>query len=131
MKTLRYKPRIHLGGLGLKVTPTGYVPVTLPGIVTPSVPLEPAGIPQGFRYTREQLTDMLARGASETFERSGENENGLPTAFDLEQRSREMDANKQYADDVTGEVVAKDAPKPGAGLGLIAAAIAAFLIFGG
>ena len=88
-------------------------------------------IPEQFRYSREQIVDMLARGASETYERSGEDETGLPLELELEQRSREIDANKQYVIDANGEIVTKEAPAPGAGLGLIAAAIAAFFIFGG
>lgn len=92
----------------------------------------PAEIPEQFRYSKEQLMDMLARGASETYQRTGETESGLPLELELEQLSRELDASKQYAVNAEGEIVALE-PEPTAGAGLMwaAAAAAAFFLFGG
>lgn len=98
----------------------------------PFVPTFDTAIPEQFRYSKEQLMDMLARGASETYERTGETDSGLPLELELEQISRELDATKQYVVDADGTIVPVE-PKgaPGAGLGWLAAAAAAFFVLGG
>lgn len=49
-----------------------------------------------FPYTREQLLEMLARGRSETFERSGESDTGLPFADDAESKARAEGATAAF-----------------------------------
>lgn len=120
------------------VTATASAPAPAPAPVQDVVssgidtPAAASTIPQQFRYTKEQLADMLIRGASEQVERSGEDENGLPEAYDLEQISRENDATKQFGIDAEGglfpEVVAM--PENKAVGWLIAAAVAYFMIGG-
>lgn len=110
------------------------MPVTItppPGVAT-ELPMD-ISIPETFRYSPEQLRDMLMRGASETYDRSGEDENGLPLATDLEQRSREMDATKQFAIDKAGGVLPATAvdATPGQALGWAAAALIGYLLLGG
>lgn len=94
--------------------------------------VDPSYIPEGFRYSKEQLADMLARGQTETMERSGEDENGLPFADELEQKSREMDATKQFGVDASDALLPEMAPEPaGQGTGLLLAAVAAYFLLGG
>ncbi len=98
----------------------------------PFVPAFDTAIPEQFRYSKEQLMDMLARGASETFERTGETDSGLPLELELEQISRELDATKQFVVDADGTIIpVEPETAPGAGLAWIAAAIAGFFILGG
>lgn len=108
------------------------MPVT-PPIIQPLIEeRDYAAIPEPFRYSKEQIMDMLARGASETYERTGETDSGLPVEVELEQISRELDATKQYAVDADGTIVPTE-PRiaAGAGLGWLAAAVVGFLVLGG
>lgn len=96
-----------------------------------TMPLDTAFIPEQFVYSKEQIMDMLARGASETFERSGETDSGLPIDTELEQKSRELDATKNYVINASGEIIPLEPKAAGGGLALLAAAVAAFFLFGG
>lgn len=96
-----------------------------------AMPLDTAFIPEQFVYSKEQIMDMLARGASETYERSGETDSGLPIAAELEQKSRELDATKDYVINADGAIIPVEPKAPGGGLALLAAAVAAFFLFGG
>jgi hypothetical protein len=48
------------------------------------------------RYSDDQIREMLARGKSETVERSGESDSGMPIDSDLEQRATENNANAAF-----------------------------------
>lgn len=73
------------------------IPVrTSPIIFTQNTP------PDQFRYSEDQIRDMLNRGQSETMERSGESDSGLPYADDLETKSREADATAAFIKDSNG-----------------------------
>lgn len=87
-------------------------------------------IPEQFRYTKEQLRDMLARGHSETVERSGESDSGLPPSPDLEETANQRDATKQYGIDVRAGVTPGAAPDE-PNLLPLALAAAAFFLLGG
>lgn len=87
--------------------------------------------PEQFVYSKEQIMDMLARGASETFERSGETDSGLPIDTELEQKSRELDATKNYVINASGEIIPVEPKAAGGGLALLAAAVAGFFLLGG
>lgn len=96
-----------------------------------AMPLDTAFIPEQFVYSKDQIMDMLARGASETFERSGETDSGLPIDTELEQKSRELDATKDYVINADGAIIPVEPKAPGGGLALLATAVAAFFLFGG
>lgn len=141
----RYAPRTSTVTSALSPTPTlgpiAYTPPIMVPIKQPSpfAPLAPElieaadfTVPDGFRYSPEQLRDMLIRGASETFERSGEDEQGLPFADDLEQKSREIDATKQYGVDARGALLPGEAPaEAGKAVGWLLAAVAGYFLLGG
>lgn len=104
------------------------------GFMPPSVePSVDVAVPDVFRYTKEQIADMLIRGASETFDRTGESEEGLPIADDLEQKSREIDATKQFGVDADGGLFPTVAPqaKAGQALGWTIAAVVGYFLLGG
>lgn len=52
--------------------------------------------PDQFQYSEDQILQMLERGQSETVERSGESDAGLPVADDLELTSRQSDATRAF-----------------------------------
>ena len=52
--------------------------------------------PDMFRYSEEQIREMLHRGKSETVERSGESDSGLPIAMEAEQTAREAGATSAF-----------------------------------
>lgn len=86
-------------------------------------------IPDQFRYTPDQIRDMLMRGQSETMERSGESDSGLPPASAAEAEANAREATKQYGIDVRAGAVPPPVSETPNLLPL--AALAAFLIFGG
>ena len=112
---------------GMQLPGTGF---TAPG-TTPFMPTFDTALPEQFVYSKEQIMDMLARGASETFERTGETDSGLPIDTELEQKSRELDATKNYVINASGEIVPVEPKAAGGGLALLAATVAAFFLFGG
>lgn len=50
-----------------------------------------------FRYSPEQIKDMLARGKSETVERSGESDSGMPDDTAMQTQSRQNGATDAFA----------------------------------
>lgn len=80
-------------------------------------------------YSPDQIREMFARGTSETYERSGEDENGLPQASHLEQQARESDSMTQFAFDSGDETVPDTMPdKPDIVPLAVLAALAYFLL---
>lgn len=74
-----------------------------PSMLTPSMADIMLNLPRDqFRYSEDQIREMLLRGRSETTERSGESDSGLPNAFDLEQEAAESDATNQFTKDAAG-----------------------------
>jgi len=106
-------------------------PVTVFPSADSAMPIDTAFVPETFVYSKDQILDMLTRGASETFERTGETESGLPIAAELEQKSRELDATKNYVVNAEGEIIPVEPKATGGGLALLAAAVAGFLLLGG
>jgi hypothetical protein len=49
-----------------------------------------------FRYSDDQIREMLARGKSETVERSGESDSGMPEDSDLERRAANNGATDAF-----------------------------------
>lgn len=94
------------------------------GMVAPQIPEQQI-------YTKEQLLEMLHRGQSETVERSGESDSGLPNATGLEQKSREGDASRQYSIDAQGAAVPVPTETKDNALGWLALAAISFLVLGG
>ncbi len=118
-------------------TPTATPPISPPLRMPGGVPIMPdiaidLQIPPGVRYTEDQIRDMLMRGRSETMERTGESDAGLPPAADLEERADQAAATTQYGIDVRAGVTPP--PAPGAApdwLVPAALAIGAFFLLGG
>lgn len=74
---------------GPKITPIKSTPL----VIHPdfNVPEE-----MRFRYSDDQIREMLQRGKSETVERSGETDGGMPVETDLEQQSKESSATENF-----------------------------------
>jgi len=93
-------PFVRSTGLRLR-TPIGPVSIRSDYVPRP----EDIVVPEQFRYSDDQIRDMLQRGASETFERSGETDSGLFNSPELEQKANESDATKQFGRESAGGTV--------------------------
>lgn len=114
---------------GPKITPGVIVPKT-PVLTAPEADLVDTyvGIPpeMQFRYTPEQIREMRERGKSETMERSGESDGGMPDDNAMMQKSREASATEHFesSDNGAASVVAESPVKKY--LPLIVAGVAAY-----
>lgn len=91
--------------------PVQHVPVKLPASsYDDPTRSDPA---MQFRYSEGQIREMLQRGASETMERSGESDSGLPADEAAQQQSREASATADFESNGSGPgftVTESDAP---------------------
>jgi hypothetical protein len=78
-------------GSGPKITPTVEPPMSTPLRFDPDFQ---AGEAMRHRYSDDQIREMLARGKSETVERSGESDSGMPV-----DKAHEREATEKYASD--------------------------------
>jgi len=86
----------------IKSLPSGSGPKITPAPPSMSTPLQfdpdfNAGEDMRFRYSDDQIREMLARGKSETTERSGESDSGMPVDKDHEQAANEKHATESFS----------------------------------
>lgn len=107
------------------VMPTTTGPVKIP--LTDVMQNQP---PDLFRYSDEQIREMFQRGQSETVERSGESDSGLPYAGEAEQSVQDADATAVFMRDSVDVPVPEVEPEKPSLLPLVLLAGALYFLGG-